>query len=434
MTGIKRREKYQPLMERTLENYQVQHLSRKYDFGKESLVARLLVREINKNMDAAEASIAVARVKPFCLYIKKGKKEVVLPLFSSNYLEPMLNGKSFTAARLKITDELTKIYRKSFPSATKADLLRIINPCSQLHLRSQRNYINNLVKKPLSCDTTGNLNYGKFISGISPVSPLKRINILDASAPGKVICKLAKFVKEEAGLGNIIARQLVEDIITIRNVVCPRTKELKSGEMPMLVTHVSARLSEDTTTRFRQLSPVIITVLSKEEQAEFPSTAPEYLNLFKARIIRVCFEAYKQNGLLTLAEMQWIFMISSTRISEFIRSGQYEHNIIVPTPGTILDAGRSITHKDIIVKLHLQGHSVKEISRITYHSPRSVDSYIGTFEAVLILYLYKMPVRLMSRILGRGATLIQEHLNLIDEVYPDVLELKKDLIRKGVRF
>ena len=175
-------------------------------------------------------------------------------------------------------------------------------------------------------------------------------------------------------------------------------------------------------------------MLSKEELKGFSGTSAEYLNLFKQRIIRVAFEAYKQNGLLTLAEMQWIFMVSATRISEFIRSGQCEHNIIVPTPGTILDAGRSITHKDIIVKLHLQGHSVKEISRITYHSPRSVDSYIGTFEAVLILYLYKMPVELMSRILKRGISLIREHLKLIDEVYSDALEIKKDLIKKGVRF
>jgi hypothetical protein len=239
---MEKREKYRPLIERTLENYQVQHLSRKYDFSKESLVARLLVREINKNMDAAKASIGITRVKPFCLYIKKGKKEVVLPLFSPHYIEPILKGESFNAAKLKISGELTKIYRKSFPSATKDDIAGIINPCSQLRLRSQRNYINNLVKNPLSCNTDDNLSYGKFISGISPISPLKRINILDASAPDEVIQKLAKFVKEEAGLGSIIARQLVEDIITIRNVVCPRTKELKSGEMPMLVTHVSARL------------------------------------------------------------------------------------------------------------------------------------------------------------------------------------------------
>ena len=61
------------------------------------------MREINKNMDAAEASIAVTRVKPFCLYIKKGKKEVVLPLFSPHYIEPIVKGENFNAAKSNIS-------------------------------------------------------------------------------------------------------------------------------------------------------------------------------------------------------------------------------------------------------------------------------------------------------------------------------------------
>jgi hypothetical protein len=39
---MNRHEFYRPLGERTLVNYQVQYLARRYDFGKESLVARLL--------------------------------------------------------------------------------------------------------------------------------------------------------------------------------------------------------------------------------------------------------------------------------------------------------------------------------------------------------------------------------------------------------
>jgi hypothetical protein len=274
----------------------------------------------------------------------------------------------------------------------------------------------------------------QFVESTNTSSPLKRLNVADMYAPEKVMDKLCFFIQKEVGFGKVLARQLVEDIVSIRAAVCPRTYQLKSGEMPMLVTHVSAKLTEDTDTRYRKLAPVIITVLSKEEANGFSGSMDEYLEAFSKRILRVCFEAYRQNGLLTLQEMQWMFMVSATRISEVIRSAEYKYNIIVPTPGTILDAGRSITHKDIIVKLHLEGHNVKDIARITYHCPRSVDNYIGTFEAVLILYLYKMPVGLMSRILGKGITLIKEHLRIIDEVYEDVTQIKEDLMRKGVRF
>ena len=95
--------------------------------------------------------------------------------------------------------------------------------------------------------------------------------------------------------------------------------------------------------------------------------------------------------------MQWIFLLDSTSLARIAKSFQLEHDIIIPTPGTILDAGRAMTHKDIIVRLHLKGHTVSEIARITYHSTRSIDSYIGTFEAVLILYLYSMSPELQIK-------------------------------------
>jgi len=189
----------------------------------------------------------------------------------------------------------------------------------------------------------------------------------------------------------VVARQQVEELITLRNICCPLTQHLKHGEMPLLATHVRASLSEEVSTRFRRHAPVIVTVWTAEELRRQPRRVPEYLAQLKKRIVRVCFEAYRQNGLLSLMDLQWIFQISSARISELIRSFQREHNIIVPTPGTVLDAGRSMTHKDIIVNLHLQGHTVKEIARITYHSPRAVDNYICTFQGVLILWLFGVP-------------------------------------------
>ncbi|MDQ7791037.1 MAG: DUF1670 domain-containing protein, partial [Clostridia bacterium] len=112
---------------------------------------------------------------------------------------------------------------------------------------------------------------------------------------------------------------------------------------------------------------------------------------------------------------------------------QREHNLVVPTPGTILDAGRSMTHKDVIVGLHLEGYTVKEIARMTYHSPKAVDNYIGTFEAVLILYLFGLPPELMVRILRRGRSLINEHLVLVREVYRDHHEIKQYLVAQGVK-
>lgn len=178
---------------------------------------------------------------------------------------------------------------------------------------------------------------------------------------------------------------------------------------------------------------MIITLWKPEELEQQPDTVPEFLKQLKRRIVRVCFETYRQNGLLTLMELQWIFQLSSARISELIHSVQREHNLVVPTPGTILDAGRSMTHKDVIVSLHLQGYTVKDIARLTHHSPRAVDNYVGTFEAVLILYLFGVSPELMARLLKRGISLINEHLKLVREHYRDHQEIKEYLVSQGVK-
>lgn len=427
---------YHPLTERNLQNYQMQHLARKYDFGKESMVSKLMVEHINKAMDKAEAALGISRVKPFCLYLRSRDSSAILPLFRPAYLKPLSEGKNLNTARLKAIEELSKIYAKSFPKKDLNHFLSVINPLPRAARKSLHQFKKNLAEKIPGPNIEDNRRWAKLVEGTDVASPLKRLDIMDSYAPQKVIEKLARFVEKEVGFGSVLSRQLVEDIISIRSAVCPRTCKLKSGEMPMLTTHVSAKLSEDTDTRYRKLSPAVITVFTKQELEQNrpqPST-DERLEAFSKRVLRVCFEAYKQNGLLTLAEMQWIFMADKTKISEIIRFAEYKHKIIIPTPGTILDAGKSITHKDIIVKLHLEGHNVKEISRITCHSPRSVDNYIATFEAVLILYLYNMPEPLMSRVLGKGLSLIQEHLRLIKEVYNDVNAIKKDLIGKGVSF
>ena len=430
---MNRRELYRPLGERTLVNYQVQHLARRYDFGKESLVARLLVEEINHRMEETESILGIVRVKPFELYVQKAQNQARLPLFCPEYLDPILGGGDFGMSRQLILKRCLQSYLLGYPKGGRGDLLRIIDPWSLVRKKGPSSYVDQLYQDIQPYSKTDAASWDCMIEQIQPVLPTDRLQAPDLLAPGRVLKELTEFVAAEAGLGRVVARQLVEEVIALRHICCPRTKELKPYEMPLIVTHVSARLSEDVSTRFRQLTPVIITVWKPEELDRQPDTVPGFLAQLKRRIVRVCFEAYRQNGLLTLMELQWIFQLSSARISELIRSVQREHNLVVPTPGTILDAGRSMTHKDVIVSLHLQGYTVKDIARMTHHSPRAVDNYIGTFEAVLILYLFGVPPELMARLLKRGISLINEHLKLVREHYRDHQEIKEYLASKGVK-
>jgi len=430
---VNRHELYRPLLERTLENLQLQHLARCFDFGSESRVAAVLVKEINSRMDEVEAVLGITRVRPFELYLKRNGRELILPLFRPEYLGPILDGGTFADSRRLVTEECSRRLREAFPKAGRSDLSALIHPWALVRRRGPGRYVDRLVTEmapPADEDPCG---LRAMIDDIRPLRPTRRVQKLDLMAPRSVLSSLAEFVSREAGLGPVVARKLVEEMVSLRNIVCPRKETLRSGEMPVLSTHVRAGLSKETRTKFRRLAPVIITVWAPGEMTDNPPAAVPFLQGLQRRIVRVCFEAYRQDGLLTLMDLQWIFQMSAARISELIHSFHREHSIIVPTPGTVLDAGRSMTHKDVIVNLHLAGYSVMEIARRSYHSPRAVDNYVGTFESVMILYLFGLPPHLMARVLNRSPGLIGEHLKLVEETFGDGEAVRDFLRKKGVR-
>ena len=424
---------YRPLLERSLLNYQVQYLAQNYDFGKQSRVAALIVAEVNTQIEKAEAQLGIRRVQPFHLYLKWKGQNLFFPLFSPEYLDPIFSGEGgFRASRQMMIGACGKEARKA--KMAPVELLGVVDPGYFVRHGPRR-------KDPTIALDTRRIENSSWsdsireqIENLHPVSLFQRIDALDTGAPATLVHQLSQFVEREAGRGPTVSNHLVQELLTVRNVCCPRVRHLRSGEMPFLATSVNAHLSEEVATRFRRLKPVILTIWTKEELASCPWDDPISDEQLAKRIVRVCFEAYRQGGLLSLMDLQWIFQVSCTKISMLIRRAQKECAIIVPTPGTVLDAGRSMTHKDIVIELHLQGYTVREIARMTYHSPRAVDNYIGTFEAVLILDLYHIPKRLMSRILKKGISLIEEHLCLAREHFRDEEDRKRILAWKEVRF
>jgi hypothetical protein len=424
---------YRPLLERSLLNYQVQVLARNYDFGKQSRVAALIVEQVNTRMEQAEAELGIRRVSPFHLYLKWNGQELFLPLFAPEYLDPILHDEGgFRASRQRMIRCCRKGARKA--RMASVELLGVVDPGYFVRHGPRRGEPLIVLDSRRSEESSWGESIRGRIETLRPVSPFQRIDALDTGAPLSVIRQLSEFVQREAGCGPTVSNQMVQDLLTVRNLCCPRVHHLKSGEMPLLATSVNAHLSEEVATRFRRLKPVILTVWSEQELKTCSWGDPLTDEQMAERIVRVCFEAYRQGGLLSLMDLQWIFHISVRKISELIRRAQKECTIIVPTPGTVLDAGRSMTHKDIVIELHLQGYTVKQIARMTYHSPRAVDNYIGTFESVLILDLYHIPKRLMARILKKGISLIEEHLCIARNHFRDEEDRKRLLAWKGVRF
>lgn len=184
------------------------------------------------------------------------------------------------------------------------------------------------------------------------------------------------------------------------------------------------------------MAPVVVTLLADGEgrllRSGLPTPYEDFMELYGRRMARVLTEAYAQDGLLSFAELQWIFLASTGTVSRAIDYYQRQHGVILPCPGTVLDMGRMLTHKDLVIRLYLQGLSVLEISRRTNHNPRSVDAYLRAFDSILILYLYGLPLKLMATALGRGEYLIHEYLDLIVKYLKDVNTMRDYLRKRGV--
>jgi len=202
--------------------------------------------------------------------------------------------------------------------------------------------------------------------------------------------------------------------------------------------HVESGRCLHQATRYQPLAPVVVSLLAPGELRRLQQPGPlpyeELMELHARRMARVLVEAYQQDGLISYTELQWCFLTPNGSVGNLLDWYQRKHNVLLPCPGTVLDMGRMMTHKDIIVRLYLQGMSVLEISRRTYHAPRSVDAYLRSFDSMLILHLYGVPEHLSARILGRGVSLVEEYLELIRENLKSTDEMRTYLSRRGVRF
>ena len=255
---------YRPLLEHSLLNYQVQYLARNYDFGKQSRVAALIVEEVNTQIEKTETQLGIQRIPPFHLYLRWGTVDLAFPLFTPEYLEPILRGDGgFRASRELMIGACRKEARKA--RMAPVELLGVVDPGYFVRHGPRRND----PKITLDSRRTENASWRdrirEQIENLRPTSPFQRIDALDTGAPISLVHQLSQFVEREAGRGPTVSNHLVQELLTLRNVCCPRVRHLKSGEMPFLATSVNAHLSEEVATRFRRLKPVILTLWSDEE-------------------------------------------------------------------------------------------------------------------------------------------------------------------------
>jgi len=426
-----------PLLARTMENAQVRHLAEHYDLSRDSRLARAIVKHINQVLDAEEKRRQVMRVRPGELLLRTRRGPLVLSLRTPEDISRVVAGERWDVVRRDILKRCEAKYRELFPEAFPGEVSRFLRSIWQG--RVPRGVAPSPFHGPRQQRPWGtNPSDGEPLTELDAARGRLRLNCHSphpAHLP-ETHKQLAHFLGTQAGIPPAVQEPLILDLMVLRARFCPRVTMLATGQMPLVAMHVNAGRTLWQPSRYQPMAPVVISLLAGDEARVLryrpPDSYEEFLQFHGQRMARVLTEAYRQNGLLSFAELQWIFLASTGTVSRVIDYYQRQHNVILPCPGTVLDMGRMLTHKDMVVRLHLQGLSVLQIAQQTYHNPRSVDAYLKAFDSVLILHLYGLSPKLMASVLGRGESLIHEYLDLIAAHLKDVNTMRDHLRKRGV--
>jgi hypothetical protein len=431
-----------PMAERTMANAQRRHLVCCYDLSRDSRLAAAIVAEVNRVLDQEERRRGVWRVRPGELLLRTHRGPLVLPLRTDEDLGRVLAGERFDHVRRDVLDRCTQAYRALFPDASvgqTAAFLRCVwagrgprgPTASPLHgPRTKRPW----PTKKADADPSG--------AALVKRDADRGARRIDRDPPrpahqSDTYAKLIHYLDTQAGIPPAVQEALVTELAAIRARCAPRITTLASGQMPLVAMHTDAGRGLWQQSRHQPMAPILVSVLADGEgrllRHQPPATYQAFLELAGQRMARVLVEAYAQDGLLSYTELQWVFLASAETVSRALDHHQRTLGVVLPCPGTVLDMGRMLTHKRLIVRLHLQGHTVLEIARATWHHPRSVDAYLKAFDAVLILYLYGLPPRLIASVLGRGESLIAEYLELIAAYLNDPETMRDHLRQRGVK-
>ena len=165
-----------------------------------------------------------------------------------------------------------------------------------------------------------------------------------------------------------------------------------------------------------QMVTVTLSLFLNEDTEELPFKAKDAsIETRWRRLLRICDEAREQGGLLSQEDLAKLLMsdVRTIRrdIAELKRQG-----IIVPTRGTVKDIGPGVTHKEIAIRLWLEGQEPTEVARRIHHSIKATENYLEKFKRVAYLRREKGFSEFeISRTVGISTAATRTFLSIYDE-------------------
>lgn len=407
--GTAKQNRFKALPARELETVQMSYLLQSFELAPRSHLAEAVVELTNQALKNYETETKTERLNPGELLLELAGKKVLIPLMSAYWSQRLADGFKFTAARRHLEFEQLKACQSV---DAQFDLENLWQLTDQKELVAKRGGKEYLPEKPLDAQSLS-------------VVPRALETI---SLPEALLKPVTELLNSDYGVKPALARAMVEKAAQVRYWCSPRLTELKPGQAVWLAYSTGAKKRGDK----RLLVPVVLSLLSLDEQQRKCTNRGDYKALKIAQIERITAEAWQQGSALTMLDLELLLNLNGAALRELLNDYQEYFGVLLPTAGTVLDMGRTLTHKKIVVEMSLEGLSTQQIARKIFHTPEAVDQYLKLFDRVLVLYHYGLPINLIRQVTGHGLALIKEHLALVDKHFPTKQELVNYLSNRGV--
>lgn len=224
------------------------------------------------------------------------------------------------------------------------------------------------------------------------------------------------FARECPQIGGQLSRQvLVKSVSDMVSKFYPETSHLKQGQTLWATVDRRETSSYGKSISNTELRPVVLDLVRTDDIKE-RAAGKKLRDIKKEATVRLCEQAYQQDGCLSGAELAILLKVSTPTISKYIKEWEIEHNSVVPRRGSIHDMGPTLTHKKIIInKLFIEHKSVQQTSRETYHSPQAIQRYISMFRQAMLCRQKGMDVEQTAYATGRSKGLVREYEQIIEE-------------------
>ena len=156
--------------------------------------------------------------------------------------------------------------------------------------------------------------------------------------------------------------------------------------------------------------------------------------LRRHRLERMSNEAFQQGGLLTVEDIANRLLNCGERTVTRDIKALKDKGIVLPLRSVIKDIGRSISHREMIVKYWLQGMELSEIARRTNHSVEAASNYVEKFKRVICLAKDNHEINTIAFLVKISISLAQQYYDLYKEldIVPHREKELDELVKKTI--